>query len=246
MCGLLPTLPRGAARLLLRTFLGGLVQKPGLTAPTVSPVGFFVTRRKMTEQANEHKRNIARPTEGSKQTGAVARTRNLSGEKRGRGRPVGSKTRAKSLVPAELAKEMLLQFKGVIPDEHYEYLRGVVQQGKAVSTERELDILILLLGRNLHPALIGETKGEDEVQFDEETGEVTGTTKKVVFRKDVTERLKVLNSLLSLRHQVEKAKEQKDDGEQPLLKIVATRDLLDGGRLGVLIGGVQETKQIGS
>ena len=181
--------------------------------------------------------NLPRPTEGSKQTGAVARTRNLSGEKRQRGRPVGSKTRAKSLVPVELAKELLLQFEGVVPPEHFEYLKSVIKGGGAVSTERELEILILLLGRNLHPDLVGEMLGEEQIDIDTETGEVLGTSKKVVFRRDVTERLKVLNSLLTLRHQIEKNKDEEKDGKQPLLTIVANRDLLNGGRLGILVGG---------
>lgn len=184
-----------------------------------------------------HKVNPARPTEGSRQTGAVARTRNLSGEKRGRGRPPGAKNKSKSLVPTELASEMLLAFEGQIPAEHFSYLKSVVKGGGVVSTEKELDILIVLLGRNLHPALIGEMGGEEEVTVDEETGEIS-TTRKVVFRRDVTERLKVLNSLLSLRHQVEKAKDDGKDGSAPLLTIVADRNLLDSGRLGVLVGRV--------
>lgn len=178
-----------------------------------------------------------RETEGSKATGAVSRTRNLSGEKRGRGRPAGSKNKSKSLVPTELANQMLLSFEGQIPPEHFEYLKRVVKGGDVVSTEKELDILIVLLGRNLHPALIGEMAGEEQVTVDEETGEIS-TERKVVFRRDVTERLKVLNSLLSLRHQVEKNKDDGKDGEQPLLKIVADRNLLEGGRLGILVGGV--------
>jgi hypothetical protein len=133
---------------------------------------------------------------------------------------------------------MLIRFEGQIPPEHYEYLRKVVKGGEAVSTERELDILILLLGRNLHPALIEEMNGQTEIDLDPDTGEVLGTVNKVVFRKDVTERLKVLNSLLGLRHQVEKTKDDGKDGEQPLLKIVADRNLLEGGRLGILVGGV--------
>jgi hypothetical protein len=182
-----------------------------------------------------HKSNIARPTEGSKSTGAVARTRNLSGEKRKAGRPVGSRTQ-KSVIPADLGDQMLAVFDGNIPKEQFNYLKGVLKGGQ-VSTEKELDILILLLGRNLHPALIGEMSGEEEMNVDEETGAIT-TVKKVVFRRDVTERLKVLNSLLSLRHQVEKGKDDGKDGEQPLLKIVANRALLDGGRLGILVGGI--------
>lgn len=184
-----------------------------------------------------HKVNLPRETEGSKQTGAVARTRNLSGEKRGRGRPKGSTNKSKSLVPTELADQMLLQFEGVIPAEHFNYLKSVVKGGGVVSTERELDILILLLGRNLHPALVAEMGGEVETIVDEETGQVS-TARKVVFRRDVTERLKVLQGLLSLRHQVEKNKDDGKDGEQPLLKIVADRSLLDGGRIGILVGRV--------
>lgn len=183
------------------------------------------------------KQNLPRPTEGSKQTGAVARTRNLSGEKRSAGRPPGAKNKSKSLVPTELANEMLIAMQDVIPAEHFDYLKKVIKGGDVVSTEKELDILIVLLGRNLHPALIGEMGGEEEVSVNEETGEVS-TTKKVVFRRDVTERLKVLNSLLSLRHQVEKSKDDGKDGSKPLLTIVADRNLLDGGRLGILLGGV--------
>jgi len=179
-----------------------------------------------------------RDTEGSQKDGAVARTRNLSGEKRAGGRPVGSKNKSKSLVPTELADALLVKFEGVIPPEHYNYLKSVIKGGGVISTERELDILILLLGRNLHPALIAEMSGEKEVIVDPETGEVTGSETKVVFRKDVTERLKVLNSLLTLRHQVEKNKDAEKDGEQPLLKIVADRSLFDGGRLGILVGAV--------
>jgi hypothetical protein len=141
------------------------------------------------------------------------------------------------MVPTDLASTFLEAFEGAIPKEQYNYLKDVVKGTGSVSTEKELDILILLLGRNLHPALISEMGGEEEMQVDEVTGAIT-TVKKVVFRRDVTERLKVLNSLLSLRHQVEKNKDDGKDGEQPLLKIVANRALLDGGRLGILVGGV--------
>jgi hypothetical protein len=81
-------------------------------------------------------------------------------------------------------------------------------------------------------------QGENEIDIDPDTGEVLGTVKKVVFRRDVTERLKVLNSLLGLRHQVEKNKDEGKDGEQPLVKIVADRNLLANGRLGILVGSV--------
>lgn len=182
-----------------------------------------------------HKSNLPRPTEGARPTGAVARTRNLSGEKRRAGRPSGATNKSKSLVPTDLADKMLLAFEGNIPAEHYAYLKSVVKGGSAVSAEKELDILILLLGRNLHPALVGEMGGEEEVSVNDETGEVS-VERKVVFRRDVTERLKVLNSLLTLRHQIDKGKDDGKVGNQPLLTIVADRNLLEGGRLGILVG----------
>lgn len=187
------------------------------------------------------KSNIVRPTEGSKPTGAVARTRNLSGEKRSAGRPPGAKNKPKSMLPTELANEMLAKFDGVIPAEHFEYLKSVVKGGGLVSTEKELDIMILLLGRNLHPALVEEMGGSDEISVDEDTGEVT-TVKRVGFRRDVTDRLKVFNSLLTLRHNIDKSKDDGKPTNQPLLTIVADRNLLEGGRLGLLIGGVSGAK----
>jgi hypothetical protein len=123
--------------------------------------------------------------------------------------------------------------KDTLPPEHFEYLKGVVKKGDVISTERELDILILLLGRNLHPALIEETHNISPTEGDDPDSKPV-----TVFRKDVTERLKVLQSLLNLRHQMEKSKDEQKDGKQPLIQIVADRNLLDGGRLGILVGGV--------
>jgi hypothetical protein len=124
--------------------------------------------------------------------------------------------------------------EGNLPSEHLEYMRSVVKRGGAVSTKRELDVLILLLNRNLWPALIQEAEGEHRVQVDGERGTVVKTSKEVVFRKDVTERLKVLNSLLSLRNQIEKGeKDPNDDGDQPLLRIFGSRDI--ASRIGILV-----------
>lgn len=188
--------------------------------------------------ARKPRTRVVRPTEGSTKTGAVSRTRNLAGEKRGRGRPPGSKNKSKSMVPADLAEALLLKFQGVIPKEHFEYLKSVIKNGDDINTKKELDILILLLGRNLHPALVGEMEPVSDVVVDEETGEITETAKRVVFRKDVTERLKVLNSLLTLRNSIEKNEDSGKDGEQPLIKIVADRNLLADGRLGILVGRI--------
>lgn len=163
-----------------------------------------------------------RATEGPKDTGAVSRGKG--------GRPVGSKNKPKSLIPTELAEAMLLTMEKQLPPEHFAYMKGVIKDGKAISTKQELDALVLLLSRNLYPALISETMphiGKDEDGEDVDTGPV--------FRRDVTERLKVLNSLLSLRHQIDK-RDDGDNGEQkPLLKVWADRNL--NGRFAILVDG---------
>ena len=61
------------------------------------------------------------------------------------------------------------------------------------------------------------------------------TIKMPVFRKDVTERLKVVQGLLSLRNQVEKRADEAVGAEKPILTI-ATKRLGDGDRLGLLVG----------
>ena len=164
-----------------------------------------------------------RSTEGVKDTGAVSRGKG--------GRPAGSKNKPKGLLPPELAEQILLTMQDQLPPEHFEYMRSVIRDGKAISTSKELDALILLLSRNLYPALIAETF---KTVSDEEE-DPDGTKVKVPeFRKDVTERLKVLNGLLNLRHQIDKRADD-DNGEQkPLLKIWADRGI--SGRLAVLIG----------
>ena len=128
---------------------------------------------------------VQRPAEGSR-TGPLGRGRNaevMEARNKG-GRPKGSKNKSKSLIPTELADKILVTMEGNLPSEHLDYMRDVVKRGGAVSTKRELDVLILLLNRNLWPALVSENKDDES---------------EPVFRKDVTERLKVLNSLLALQ-----------------------------------------------
>jgi len=163
----------------------------------------------------------ARSTEGSRE-GAVSRGK--------RGRPQGSSNKPKSLVPKELANEMLLAMKDQLPPEHFEYMRGVILQGKTISTKSELDTLVLLLSRNLYPALVGEMKQDDPLEEPK-------------FRKDVTERLKVLNSLLGLRNQIDKRDDNVDDGSEPLLRIYANRGI-DPDRLRILIGYSEQPRVI--
>lgn len=174
-----------------------------------------------------------RGAEGSR-TGPIARGRSKEVmEARKGGRPKGSTNKSKSLIPTNLADKILSTLEGNVPSEQMSYMREVVKGGGSVSTKRELDVLILLLNRNLWPALVKEAEGEEELKFDDE-GKLTGKKKEVVFRKDVTERLKVLNSLLTLRNQIEKGeKDVNDDGAKPLLQIFGDRDIAN--RIGVLV-----------
>lgn len=179
-----------------------------------------------------------RVTEGSRPTRAG------SGK---RGRPAGSKNKPKGILPAELANTMLLALKDQLPPEHFEYMKGVIRDGKAISTRHELDTLILLLSRNLYPALVMEgmgleTEGDDEDNFfdDEEaapsttkTGESKSKLKMPVFRKDVTERLKVLQSLLAQKDKNERTDAEPKDKQ--ILSIIG-RAGVDSERVRILIG----------
>jgi len=134
------------------------------------------------------------------------------------------------MVPAEFAKEILTTLQDIIPAESFAYLKGVVMDGKAVSTKAELDTLIVLLNRSLWGALVEEMRPPtppDNIEDALEMVKETGTSEpKQQFRRDVTERLKVLNSLLTLRSQIEKREEDKgDDGESALVKIWAARGM---------------------
>jgi hypothetical protein len=199
------------------------------------------------EPKHANSRTAKRATEGSRKNSGVARSDRIV-TNRGRGRPPGVKNKPKSLVPTELANELLLKMESMVPPEHFKYLKGVIKDGKAVSTKQELDTLILLLNRNLWPALVAEgrltksSKVEDIVDVDPDKEDKEDDEKGPVFRKDVTERLKVLNSLLTLRHQIEKNEVSPDDGSQPLLTIFAKRGV--SSRLGILIGEVEPPKAL--
>lgn len=169
-----------------------------------------------------------------------------------RGRPKGSKNKAKGILPTELANTMLLAMKDILPPDHYEYMRGVIRDGNAISTRRELDTLILLLSRNLYPALVmeamdlGEEEEDTEDFFDDpDSSESTAgqvinsksTQKKLkmpVFRKDVTERLKVLQSLLAMKDKTERAEEDSRH-EKPILQVFG-RSGVNADRLRILVG----------
>lgn len=180
-----------------------------------------------------------RATEGSKPSASHGKGPETAARRRGR--PPGSRNKPKSLIPAELATDILGVMKERLPAEHYEYMRGVIQRGEAISTAKELDVLITLVRASVMPYLAMEALPlpvieDGEVQYDDE-----GNPKARFpgINRDATDRLKLLNSLLSLKDSIEKRKADEDDPDaQPLIvKLAGARGLLaDGGRLGLLIG----------
>lgn len=180
-----------------------------------------------------------RGTEGPKPTQNLSRTDKTAAVRRSRGRPKGSQNKPKSLVPKELAHELLLIMKDQLPPEHFEYMKSVIKDGRAISTKQELDTMLLLLGRNLYPFLVAES--QPQPVLDEDGNQRTNAKGEplffpVEFRKDVTERLKVWKSLLDTRAQIEKSEKPEDAGESPVLKLWASRGMQ--GRLAILMQGV--------
>lgn len=186
-----------------------------------------------------------RPTEGSRK-GAIARGQ---GPRVGRGgRPKGSKTKPKGLIPLPLVEDIISALQPVLPPDQIRYLKSVIKDGGAIDTRKELDTLILLVNRSIWPALANEAIPLDKESVeqalnsgdgDDEPETETGTTPKPrptspLLRRDVTDRLKVLNSFLNLRAALDKAETAKaDDEEQPILKLFAQRGM--DTRIAVLV-----------
>lgn len=141
-----------------------------------------------------------------------------------RGRPLGSRNKSKGLIGRELATKLIRNMEHQLSPEQFAYLQGVVRDGKPIETKQEIDTLLALLARNLYPALIHEMMPEDE-------GGLGG-----VYRKDVTDRLKLVREFLTLRSQIDH-RESKDDEQvgNDIITITSKRGL-NIERLGVLVG----------
>jgi hypothetical protein len=150
--------------------------------------------------------------------------------KRRVGRPRGSRNKPKSLVPAEIAYQLLATVENYLPREHVTYLRQVIKEGAVLSTKHELDILLAVLNRNLMFAMLEEMPFE---VVDEETGE--RTLKAYAPSKDITDRIKAAKEMLALRNTIEKGEQEEGNGLQPLIAIIGSRDL-DPTRLRILVG----------
>lgn len=155
----------------------------------------------------------------------AASVRTTEGSRPGkRGRPTGSKNKSRSLIPASVGYTLLSHMEEQLSADQFDYLKGVIVEGKPIQTKEELDVLIALLTRNLYPALIQEMLPESE-------GGAGG-----LYRKDVTDRLKIVQGLLNLRHQKDKTDEPDSDQSDTILTITGRRGF-DIERLGILVGG---------
>lgn len=151
--------------------------------------------------------------------------------KRQRGRPKGSKNKVRSLIPKEMQEAMLAKLLPAVVDnpEHARYLKGVISEGKPIEVVRELDTLILLLSRQMVPALLAETEGEQLPEGIEDP-EPDNPIKMPELRKDVTERLKVLLSMIEVKMRHERANDDTSNNTNPVAAIFLNRGLA-GDRL---------------
>lgn len=204
-------------------------------------------RQGLSVRMNMATRNLAvsRTTEGHRPDGGEMRIHKISETARARGRPSGSRNKEKSIVPKDVANEILEKLKPVLPEEHYDYMRGVIVKGKKINIERELDVIIMLLNRQLIPALIVESEGEAndidpeiaaELSF--ETGASSQKLKMPAFSKSVSERLKVVQSFMDMKLRLERQKDEgKQQKDQPILTVFARRGI-DIERLGIIASAV--------
>jgi len=170
---------------------------------------------------------VARPTEG--QNRDLASTYKAAETKRQRGRPKGSKNKAKSLIPTEMANAILLKMQPLLTDEQFRYYSGVIAKGDAIALDKELDILILLLTRQVVPALIVETEGEQLPEGIEDPN--PSPIKMPELKKEVAERLKVLQGFMEMKFKNERARDEgSDQNKKPIIEIFARRGLA-GDRL---------------
>src|SRR5918993_1008065 len=88
-----------------------------------------------------------RPTERMNRD--IASTYKAGETKRQRGRPKGAKNKPKSLIPKEMADAILLKMQPLLTEKQFAYYSGVIRDGKSIALEEELDILILLLTRQV-------------------------------------------------------------------------------------------------
>lgn len=192
------------------------------------------------EQSRQGSEVAQRPTEGNRKgsTAAADKANAVIAEKKRIGRPLGSKNKAKGLIPNELADQFLGVVKELLPPEYYEEMKDAIKRGKHISTLTEAKITLKLLGPPVWRALLEEGKGPqpkpadlDPEILDEvgETNEVKATAS--AFTRSLNERLKVYLQLLTFIDSVEKRLDERADPKKSKLLVEFANRGYDGDRL---------------
>jgi hypothetical protein len=171
----------------------------------------------------------------------AAKSQETQAERR-RGRPPGSKSKPKQLIPTELASELLDAVKPLLPAEHYSQMKKAVKDGKAMSTLNEARVMLQLMSPSIMKRLIEEQNPNlgltpEQLEQMAELG-----PRQTEFRKDTNERIQIWMRLLEIVHKMETAKDASEghSKNQPLTSILVKRGL-DAGRLTAHLGGVTIT-----
>lgn len=141
------------------------------------------------------------------------------------GRPPGARNKPKGAIGRVQAAQLLDAMKDQLSAEQFDYLVGVVKDGKPIQTKNELDTVIALTGRSLIPALVAE-------MLPEEDGGSGGK-----YKRDINDRLKSFKDMLALRHQIEKHESPDDDSNQQTILTLRAKRGVNLDRIGILIGG---------
>lgn len=156
--------------------------------------------------------------------------------KRQRGRPKGAKNKPKGLMPASVAYEFLGVVKDLVPQEYYEEMKRAIKDGKSISTVTEAKITLKLMGPAIWRRLIDEAKQKKRVIDKDLVDEIQVEDEPMEFAKDVTERLKVYQSLLQFIDKLERADDEGASSKtQQHIEILARRGI-DSDRLRILVG----------
>lgn len=168
-----------------------------------------------------------------------AKSHGTQAERR-RGRPKGSKNKAKEVLGKELALQLLDAVKPLVPDSHYQEMEAAIKQGKAMSTMQEARTMLMLMGPALMKRLVEEQ--DPTIGMDPEMVKELGP-QPVEFRKDTNERLGVWMKLLDIVMKQEAKEADATQGHtknQPLTSILVKRGL-DAGRLAIHLGDISVT-----
>lgn len=157
-----------------------------------------------------------------------------SEQKRGRGRPAGSKNKPSQLIPKELAAEFLGVVKEILPEEYYKEMRDAIRKGKNISTLNEAKIMLKLMGPPIWKRLIEEANSKPQLppgfdpDLEDELGDIPQQSS--AFAKDLDERIKVWMNMAALVERLEKSDEAAHSGTEPILEVFAKRGI-DAGRI---------------